>query len=77
MDHDAFMYTFIKMIKSAMVADENNEFAHTSLLFCAKFVGSFEGDETHPLLARTCEWLLTVSLVFVCLVLQKAGIMFF
>ncbi|XP_058983219.1 condensin complex subunit 3 isoform X2 [Musca domestica] len=59
MDHDAFIYTFIKMIKSAMVADETNEFAHTTLLFCAKFVGSFEGDETHPLLADTCRWLLT------------------
>ncbi|XP_059225519.1 condensin complex subunit 3 [Stomoxys calcitrans] len=59
MDHDAFIYTFIKMIKSAMVADETNEFAHTTLLFCAKFVGSFEGEETHPLMADTCHWLLT------------------
>lgn len=63
MDHDAFIYTFIKMIKSAMVAEETNEFAHTTLLFCARFVGSFEGEETHPLLADTCRWLLTVSSV--------------
>lgn len=62
MDHDAFIFTFIKMIKTAMVAEETNEFAHTTLLFCAKFVSSFEGDETHPLLADICRWLLTVSI---------------
>ncbi|KAI8114901.1 hypothetical protein FF38_05342 [Lucilia cuprina] len=59
MDHDAFIFTFVKMIKTAMVAEETNEFAHTTLLFCAKFVSSFEGDETHPLLADICRWLLT------------------
>ncbi|KAM7341580.1 chromosome associated protein G [Cochliomyia hominivorax] len=59
MDHDAFIFTFIKMIKTAMVAEETNEFAHTTLLFCAKFVSSFEVEETHPLLADICRWLLT------------------
>lgn len=49
------------MIKTAMVAEETNEFAHTTLLFCAKFVSSFEGNETHALLADICRWLLTVS----------------
>ncbi|XP_075166347.1 chromosome associated protein G [Haematobia irritans] len=59
MDHDAFIYTFINIIKSAMVAEEGNEFAQTTLLFCAKFVGSFEAEETHLLMADTCRWLLT------------------
>ncbi|XP_053966017.1 condensin complex subunit 3 [Anastrepha ludens] len=59
MDHDAFMFTFIKMIKTAMVADEGNEYAETTLLFCSKFVSSYDGDDTHPLLIDICKWLLT------------------
>lgn len=59
MNHDAFIFTFIKIIKTAMVADDTNEFAYTTLIFCAKFVSSFEGEETHPLLADICRWLLT------------------
>ncbi|XP_036332520.1 condensin complex subunit 3 [Rhagoletis pomonella] len=59
MDHDAFMFTFIKMIKTAMVADEGNEYAETTLLFCSKFVSSYDGDDTHPLLIDMSKWLLT------------------
>uniref|UniRef100_W8B3V5 Condensin complex subunit 3 n=1 Tax=Ceratitis capitata TaxID=7213 RepID=W8B3V5_CERCA len=59
MDHDAFMFTFIKMIKTAMLADEANEYAETTLLFCSKFVSSYDGDDTHPLLIDMCKWLLT------------------
>lgn len=73
MDHDAFIFTFIKMVKTAMVAEETNEFAYTTLLFCAKFVSSFDGEETHPLLVDICRWLLTVS--FVTIVCLKTYIM--
>ncbi|XP_039954623.1 condensin complex subunit 3 [Bactrocera tryoni] len=59
MDHDAFMFTFIKMIKTAMVADEGNEYADTTLLFCSKFVSSYDGEDTHPVLIDMCKWLLT------------------
>ncbi|XP_011181583.2 condensin complex subunit 3 isoform X2 [Zeugodacus cucurbitae] len=59
MDHDAFMFTFIKMIKTAMVADEGNEYAETTLLFCSKFVSSYDGEDTHPVLIDMCKWLLT------------------
>ncbi|XP_055916686.1 condensin complex subunit 3 isoform X2 [Eupeodes corollae] len=59
MDHDAFMFTFIKMVKSAMEGEETNEYAYTTLLFCAKFVASYDVDDTHPVLVDTCRWLLT------------------
>lgn len=44
-----------------MVADEGNEYAETTLLFCSKFVSSYDGEETHPVLVDMCKWLLTVS----------------
>ena len=65
MDHDAFVFTFIKMLKSAMQMEENNEFAQTTMLFCAKVAIAFEGEQTHPLLMDTCDWVMTVML-FLC-----------
>ncbi|XP_055374016.1 condensin complex subunit 3 isoform X2 [Condylostylus longicornis] len=57
MDHDAFMFTFIKMIKSAMEAEENNEYANTTLHFCAKYISSYQSDITHPVLLDTFKWI--------------------
>jgi len=54
------MFTFIKMFKTVLEADENNEYANTALAFCAKFVTSFESERTHPILAETFSWLLSV-----------------
>uniref|UniRef100_A0A1A9Z578 Nuclear condensin complex subunit 3 C-terminal domain-containing protein n=1 Tax=Glossina pallidipes TaxID=7398 RepID=A0A1A9Z578_GLOPL len=59
MDHDGFIYTFVKMIKTAMGADETNEYANMTLMFCAKFITSFEGEETHPVMVDVFRWLLT------------------
>uniref|UniRef100_A0A1B0GBP7 Nuclear condensin complex subunit 3 C-terminal domain-containing protein n=1 Tax=Glossina morsitans morsitans TaxID=37546 RepID=A0A1B0GBP7_GLOMM len=59
MDHDGFIYTFVKMIKTAMGADETNEYANMTLMFCAKFITSFEGEETHPVMIDVFRWLLT------------------
>ncbi|XP_062133815.1 condensin complex subunit 3 [Drosophila sulfurigaster albostrigata] len=59
LDHDAFMITFIKMFKTVLEADENNDYGNTALAFCAKFVTSFESEKTHPILAETFSWLLT------------------
>jgi len=61
LDHDAFMFTFIKMFKTVLEADENNEYGNTALAFCATFVTSFESEKTHPILAETFSWLLSVS----------------
>lgn len=61
MDHDGFIYTFVKMIKTAMGADETNEYANMTLMFCAKFITSFEGEETHPVMIDVFRWLLTVN----------------
>lgn len=82
LDHDAFMYTFIQMFKTILEADDSNEYGNTALAFCAKFVTSFESEKTHPLLAETFSWLLSVSvyctflsitfcLHFVCLLLSQ------
>lgn len=59
LDHDAFMFTFIKMFKTVLEADENNEYGNTALAFCATFVTSFESEKTHPILAETFSWLLS------------------
>ncbi|XP_060659779.1 LOW QUALITY PROTEIN: condensin complex subunit 3 [Drosophila nasuta] len=59
LDHDAFMLTFIKMLKTVLEADENNDYGNTALAFCATFVTSFESEKTHPILAETFSWLLT------------------
>uniref|UniRef100_A0A1A9WQH7 Nuclear condensin complex subunit 3 C-terminal domain-containing protein n=1 Tax=Glossina brevipalpis TaxID=37001 RepID=A0A1A9WQH7_9MUSC len=59
MDHDGFIYTFIKMIKTAMAADESNEYANMTLMFCAKFITSFQSEETHPIMIDVLRWLLT------------------
>ncbi|KAL7738641.1 hypothetical protein ACLKA6_006932 [Drosophila palustris] len=59
LDHDAFMFTFIKMFKTVLEADESNEYGNTALAFCAKFVTSFESERTHPMLAETFSWLLS------------------
>ncbi|XP_030558597.1 condensin complex subunit 3 [Drosophila novamexicana] len=59
LDHDAFMFTFIKMFKTVLEADEGNEYGNTALAFCAKFVTSFESEKTHPILAETFCWLLS------------------
>lgn len=60
MDHDAFIFTFSKMVKIAMSADETSEYAKRSLLFCAKFVTSFNTEETHPVLVDIFNMLLSV-----------------
>ena len=62
MDHEAFMHTFINMIKAAMASEETNEFAHTTLLFCAKFFVSYTGDDTHLLLKEVFNWLTEVKI---------------
>ncbi|XP_034476603.1 condensin complex subunit 3-like isoform X1 [Drosophila innubila] len=59
LDHDAFMVTFIKMFKTVLEADENNEYGNTALAYCAKFVTSFESERTHPILAGMFSWLLS------------------
>ncbi|XP_001986837.2 condensin complex subunit 3 isoform X2 [Drosophila grimshawi] len=62
--HDAFMFTFIKMFKTVLEADEGNECGNTALAFVAKFVTSFESEKTHPILAEIICWLLsTISSV--------------
>lgn len=55
------MATFIKMLKTVLEAEEGNEYGNTALTFCAKFVTSFESETTHPVLADTFAWLLSVS----------------
>lgn len=55
------MVAFIKILKTVLEAEEGNEYGHTALKFCAKFVTSFESETTHPVLADTFEWLLSVS----------------
>ncbi|CAD7077192.1 unnamed protein product [Hermetia illucens] len=59
MDHDAFMFTLIKMLKCAMATEETNEYAQTTLAFCAKFVASYDGEDTHPILTATFKWLMS------------------
>lgn len=49
------------MFKTILEADDSNEYGNTALAFCAKFVTSFESEKTHPLLAETFSWLLSVS----------------
>lgn len=55
------MVTFIKMLKTVLEAEEGNEYGNTALTFCAKFVTSFESEKTHPVLADTFAWLLSVG----------------
>ncbi|XP_037942037.1 condensin complex subunit 3-like [Teleopsis dalmanni] len=57
-DHKTFLFNFIKIIKTAMEADEQNTYAQTSLLFCAKFVCSYGTDDAHPIFNDTFNWLL-------------------
>ncbi|KAH8371869.1 hypothetical protein KR093_009194 [Drosophila rubida] len=83
LDHDAFMFTFIKMLKTVLEADEHNEYGNLAMSFCATFVTSFESEKTHPILAETFSWLLsTISnsphirhriCIFVNLILKHLG----
>uniref|UniRef100_A0A1A9WZL3 Nuclear condensin complex subunit 3 C-terminal domain-containing protein n=1 Tax=Glossina brevipalpis TaxID=37001 RepID=A0A1A9WZL3_9MUSC len=59
MDHDSFIHTFVRTIKTAMAADESNEYAKMILIFCAKFITSFEGEGTHPVMKDVFQWVLT------------------
>ncbi|XP_030372995.1 condensin complex subunit 3 [Scaptodrosophila lebanonensis] len=61
LDHDAFVFTFIKMLKTVLEAEDHNEYGNTALSFCAKFVTSFESEKTHPMLAATFNWLLSTK----------------
>lgn len=62
MGHDAFLNSFIDVLKAVLEAEENNENANRALNFCAAFVSSFASELTHPLLPETFHWLLTVSI---------------
>lgn len=57
------MSTFLRGLRIWMRFDESNTFANIGLSFMAKFLTSFnEDDETHPVLVKTFEFLLsTVS----------------
>ncbi|KAH8353986.1 hypothetical protein KR067_007681 [Drosophila pandora] len=59
MGHDAFLISFIDVLKAVLEAEENNENANRALNFCAAFVSSFASELTHPLLPETFHWLLT------------------
>lgn len=58
------MVTFINMLKTVLEAEEGNEYGNTALTFLAKFVTSFESEKTHPILADTFAWLLSVGGVY-------------
>ena len=48
--------------------DADHHFANIALDFCAKFVTSFDGEDTHPLLASTISLILNVSVYNKCIV---------
>ncbi|KAH8279370.1 hypothetical protein KR026_008207 [Drosophila bipectinata] len=59
MGHEAFLATFIGVLKAVLEAEENNENGNRALNFCAAFVSSFASELTHPMLPETFHWLLT------------------
>lgn len=67
MGHQAFQAVFIDVLKAVLEAEEGNENGTMALNFCATFVTSFESERTHPVLAETIHWLLTVSVYCTCL----------
>ncbi|XP_022229837.2 condensin complex subunit 3 [Drosophila obscura] len=83
MGHQAFLSTFINVLKTVLEAEESNENGNMALSFCAKIVASFESEKTHPVLAETFHWLLTIYssspyvryriCYFVNLILEKLG----
>ncbi|XP_034652174.1 condensin complex subunit 3 isoform X1 [Drosophila subobscura] len=83
MGHQAFLDIFINVLKTVLEAEEANENGKMALSFCAKFVAGFESEKTHPMLAETFHWLLTIYssspyvryriCYFVNLILEKLG----
>lgn len=62
--NDAFMETFINAVQMAMMKDETDNYGNQILKFSAKFITLCDVDEddlTHPIIAHTFSWLLSVS----------------
>ena len=58
--HNIFYESFKKILMQTILYDVECENANRILLFCAKFLTSFDGENTHILLVSTLKWILEV-----------------
>lgn len=56
------MECFLNILQQLMIQEEANPFANTGLKFMAKMATSYEGEDAHPILLATFNWLLSVSI---------------
>lgn len=59
--HDRFMECYIRTLQQLMLKDETQPFANAGLKFMANMATSYDGEDVHPILTATFQWLLGVS----------------
>lgn len=59
--HARYMECFLHTLQHLMTQEETHPFANAGLKFMAKMATSYEGEDAHPILVSTFDWLLSVS----------------